>query len=1107
MAPKPSRLPCPSCHQLISDGYFAVHFNKEKCRRALTTKELDVVKKGWPEAIQCAKCLKLCKNSSGLVKHICEPAATQKTKKSGKKSSSTSESTCSGSSCSLASSPGESPCQQPRATTRAAAAAATAADRGNGQTMLFDNIDNPLFDHCDNQGARKDHPIETPRSEQLPEHSANIHYAAPTVPQGSTEAFSEAAAIALEACVDTCGSPGQEHTVAQQNLMLLPSRLLGCNNGSRRRQHKVLGSIKRYLQGQIPEPRPVKAAKQRSAEQQIAKQVHRQLANGNVTRAARALEVQEIAEPTDDVLDKLEVLHPAAQPPTIEAKPDCVHAQITADKLKQVITRLPKGSAPGPSGWTFEHIKTVALASEHGMNATHSFINSILAGNMPDWPDFRASRLIPLKKTGGGIRPIAIGEVWARLASMCAMACSPEVGPGLAPLQLGVGIRGGAQCMGHAINAGVRAHPDYVVLQLDAKNAFNTLSRQDMLEAVLDRAPKLGRYALWMYTTPSPLHLTQAPVGRDTLWSRAGVRQGDPCGPLFFALAMQGALEQVNSHFQDVEVLAYLDDVFLLGPAHMVEQAYRFFERCTLELGLVMQPTKSTVYSPNTSSAQTVGVKLGFNVSTTGIVAAGCPVGEDGFVCQQADGCAQKVVFLVETMQDLKLSVQDKLLLLRKSLQVKCSHLARCCEFDHIQDALHQSEQAVLQAVLDIIERDESMVDVEQLRLPTRKGGVGLQCLTSNRGLVCKTGYIAAAALTQKALSQASESLQPLKGVSGTRLRSLYDEVSAACTCAGTCKCERLATVSLEEAFQGNALFNLQHTTSQRLADKNQSLLLDKYREMAQVPEKQVNAEKHLARLLSLQHPVATAWLGVLPTKHNFNIDDHTVKSALKFMLGVSPGPKDKQHFECACAEKCVDSHHAMTCNKMSGLRTWRHNLVQNSVRCGGRTAGLATTWEPKEHYFNSAQPGEDKYGRRGDVLMLLGGDCLNVDIAVTHPAKSGTRAKASKEAGAAAAEKEKSKIRDHETNGTPGYRFVPFIVETYGRLGTQAEALLKELAEIAASTGKCEEQAYMQWMRKEISVSLIRGNRKILWSFASTLHRGCGQNHMPGDSNAALQI
>jgi hypothetical protein len=111
--------------------------------------------------------------------------------------------------------------------------------------------------------------------------------------------------------------------------------------------------------------------------------------------------------------------------------------------------------------------------------------------------------------------------------------------------------------------------------------------------------------------------------------------------------------------------------------------------------------------------------------------------------------------------------VQDQLLLLRKSLQLKLSHLARCSEFEHIKSALLKVEQAIMAAILQLIGREEHNVDVELIRLPLRLGGVGIQCLTEDEGLVCRAGFIAAAALTQQALATAPESLQPFKGKSG----------------------------------------------------------------------------------------------------------------------------------------------------------------------------------------------------------------------------------------------------------------------------------------------------------------------------------------------------
>lgn len=49
--------------------------------------------------------------------------------------------------------------------------------------------------------------------------------------------------------------------------------------------------------------------------------------------------------------------------------------------------------------------------------------------------------------------------------------------------------------------------------------------------------------------------------------------------------------------------------------------------------------------------------------------------------------------------------------------------------------------------------------------------------------------------------------------------------------------------------------------------------------------------------------------------------------------------------------------------------------------------------------------------------------------------------------------------------------------------------------------------QVALLWIRKEIAVSDITGNRNMLWSFSSLLHYGCSRKHMSHDSIAALTI
>ncbi len=150
-------------------------------------------------------------------------------------------------------------------------------------------------------------------------------------------------------------------------------------------------------------------------------------------------------------------------------------------------------------------------------------------------------------------------------------------------------------------------------------------------------------------------------------------------------------------------------------------------------------------------------------------------------------------------------------------------------------------------------------------------------------------------------------------------------------------------------------------------------------------------------------------------------------------------------------------------------------------------------------------QCGDEGYDRRGDILVSTLEDLLNVDITVTHPAMQTVRVKASKTPGAAAEERAKAKRRYHEKHGTPGYQFVPFVVESYGMLGKDAEILLRNMADRAASTGDCDRDGYLHWMRKEISLSLIRGNARVFRRYLGQLIRGTGTDFQQGDDNPTL--
>jgi hypothetical protein len=89
-------------------------------------------------------------------------------------------------------------------------------------------------------------------------------------------------------------------------------------------------------------------------------------------------------------------------------------------------------------------------------------------------------------------------------------------------------------------------------------------------------------------------------------------------------------------------------------------------------------------------------------------------------------------------------------------------------------------------------------------------------------------------------------------------------------------------------------------------------------------------------------HPAAQfvgiAWMGVLPTKTQLQLDDVTGTSVLRFQLWVSPGAPVHHFYRCT-GYRSSDMHHAMKFDELSGLRTMHRDHGQLSVQYGPTAA------------------------------------------------------------------------------------------------------------------------------------------------------------------------
>ena len=147
--------------------------------------------------------------------------------------------------------------------------------------------------------------------------------------------------------------------------------------------------------------------------------------------------------------------------------------------------------------------------SSHLLGAITALVNWIVVNGVPDAvkSHFFGGRLIALKKKDGGIRPIVVGQTLRRLISKLINNYAKEkLATVFAPIQLGVGISGGVEAGVHAVRRYVEyLDADMTVIKLDFRNAFNTIRRDTILEAVVSAIPEVYSYVHAAYATTSQL--------------------------------------------------------------------------------------------------------------------------------------------------------------------------------------------------------------------------------------------------------------------------------------------------------------------------------------------------------------------------------------------------------------------------------------------------------------------------------------------------------------------------------------------------------------------------------------------------------------------------
>jgi len=769
-----------------------------------------------------------------------------------------------------------------------------------------------------------------------------------------------------------------------------------------------------------------------SSEQLIASRAAAKLEDGDVKGAVRVLSSNESLAPFNlDSYNALLPLHPNAPPdrrdvpllnsPSLQVGPAAVRAAITS---------FPNGSAGGPDGMRPQHLKdllTGAADDDPLLGVLTELTNLLLSGDIPSHirGALFGANLLAIAKKGGGVRPIAVGYVWRRLAAKVACQHVKERSFALlAPRQLGFAVKGGAEAAAHATRRFLQnMQPGEVFVKIDFKNAFNTIRRDNILESVSQHFPELLDFASSSLSSPSDLQF-----GNHILHSAEGAQQGDPLGPLYFCLAIHDVLVACNSEM----VVAYLDDVGLGGDAEVVARDFALLQEMSAQRGLILNRSKCEVIGHSTETRE-LFTSRNFIIPETDIhstILLGAPLFQGAQLDNVLAAKREELQRLTERLA--LMPAHDALFLLRNVLSLPrllytlrtapCTGSAELSLYDaHLR--------ATLSTTLNVDLNDDRWT---QASLPVRWGGIGIRGAST----LAPSAYLASAAsstdLVQLLLpARLHSSTDPYIETSLTAWRTITGDVpppssSVQRTWDDVC-CKTIADDLLSRA----------PTPTER------------------------------ARLLASRAEGSGDWLQAFPLPAiGLKLDNASVRIAVGLRLGA---PLVHPH-ACVCgAQVEANGLHGLACRKSAGRHS-RHNQINEQLLRGFVSAGIQATREPQGLC-------DLQTGKRPDGVTSVPwfrGRCLAWD-ATCPDTFAQSHVQASSVAPGSAAQDAETRKTTKYADICRGIDFVPVAIETSGVWGKEGWALVKELGRRISVVKK--EARSTVWLRQRISLAIQRGN------------------------------
>ena len=536
-----------------------------------------------------------------------------------------------------------------------------------------------------------------------------------------------------------CTNPTQANLIA---FFELPARLLVVKPGSSRfRAEQIDEACGAFLERAAPRQHKHQPPERKDDREPLdkdaatARRVHRKLRQGAGGRAWQQLHSLGIHEWSDEVTSKVIELFPARTVPDFRCDDGVV---VSASEVATAIHALPRGAAPGATGWTRDLLLTIARNEDLcAMLAT--LLSSLDASVNKILPSF----VVPLRKKRDGVRPVCPVDALVKvLGKICIARCKETLIKEMQGLQYG--LIGTEQAV-HRIRQKLALDPSFGAIAFDCTNAFGCIFRDAILASLTGRKDLAALLfaAEIELGAESQLFSRQGPL-KHVLSS--GTRQGSSISPALFCLALNPILREI-AELTNVYVTAYLDDIVLVGNDADLCTAASLLTTRMATIGLRFGSETSTWNAPTTSTS------LGYKSQPDGFHALGVAFGTPAFEKAHCSSVADRQATM--TTKTSILRVQDAITLVRQEAPSKVVHLLRTHEQANTLTAAEEF-QVIIDRTLHKRIPQLSKFQWECAALPLRLGGLGLRKAT----LVWQVAYEASVSGVKGAQRTATHALE-----------------------------------------------------------------------------------------------------------------------------------------------------------------------------------------------------------------------------------------------------------------------------------------------------------------------------------------------------------